>query len=113
MLFYFPLATSARVDLTELRNQVSKIKVNPRGNLWATGHFMGKKNVVDGSLLGSANQPAFGGIRSPASTQLFREMFKLTVRDQQRDVRDGAKSNELETDLVMKGLRSVAWDRRK
>ncbi|CAL1595982.1 unnamed protein product [Knipowitschia caucasica] len=44
-----PITSSMSLDLTELRNKVSNIKVNPRGNLWATGHFMGKKSVVDSS----------------------------------------------------------------
>lgn len=30
-------AAAVSFDLTELRNKVAKIKVNPRGNLWATG----------------------------------------------------------------------------
>lgn len=37
MLFNISLSTSVSFDLTELRNKVSKIKVHPRGNLWATG----------------------------------------------------------------------------
>lgn len=31
------MTSSMTLDLTELRNKISKIKVNPRGNLWATG----------------------------------------------------------------------------
>lgn len=34
---FMPLTTAVSFDLTELRNKVAKIKVNPRGNLWATG----------------------------------------------------------------------------
>uniref|UniRef100_A0A3P8VXS2 Neuromedin B n=1 Tax=Cynoglossus semilaevis TaxID=244447 RepID=A0A3P8VXS2_CYNSE len=41
------LHDAVRLDLTELRNKVAKIKVNPRGSLWATGHFMGKKSLMD------------------------------------------------------------------
>lgn len=38
LLFSFLYFTAAvSFDLTELRNKVAKIKVNPRGNLWATG----------------------------------------------------------------------------
>uniref|UniRef100_A0AAY4BNI0 Uncharacterized protein n=1 Tax=Denticeps clupeoides TaxID=299321 RepID=A0AAY4BNI0_9TELE len=33
-------AAAVSVDLTELRNKVAKIKVNPRGNLWATGESL-------------------------------------------------------------------------
>lgn len=34
---YISVTSSVSFDLTELRNKVAKIKVNPRGNLWATG----------------------------------------------------------------------------
>uniref|UniRef100_A0A4W6CG03 Neuromedin Bb n=1 Tax=Lates calcarifer TaxID=8187 RepID=A0A4W6CG03_LATCA len=54
LILYIAMASSMTLDLTELRNKVSKIKVNPRGNLWATGHFMGKKSVVDSSFMESA-----------------------------------------------------------
>lgn len=38
VLFSFmSFTTAVSFDLTELRNKVAKIKVNPRGNLWATG----------------------------------------------------------------------------
>uniref|UniRef100_A0A674PIM9 Neuromedin Bb n=1 Tax=Takifugu rubripes TaxID=31033 RepID=A0A674PIM9_TAKRU len=69
LLFSFLYFTAAvSFDLTELRNKVAKIKVNPRGNLWATGHFMGKKSVKDSPLLpppqaadAPAEQSAAGG----------------------------------------------------
>ncbi|PNI13819.1 NMB isoform 2 [Pan troglodytes] len=32
-------------DLPEPRSRASKIRVHSRGNLWATGHFMGKKSL--------------------------------------------------------------------
>ncbi|XP_063106145.1 neuromedin-B isoform X1 [Cavia porcellus] len=32
-------------DLPESRSRAGKIRVHPRGNLWATGHFMGKKSL--------------------------------------------------------------------
>ncbi|XP_051512375.1 neuromedin Ba [Myxocyprinus asiaticus] len=50
MLSNISLSTSVSLDLTELRNKVSKIKVHPRGNLWATGHFMGKKSISNSQL---------------------------------------------------------------
>uniref|UniRef100_A0A3Q1EQR4 Neuromedin Bb n=1 Tax=Acanthochromis polyacanthus TaxID=80966 RepID=A0A3Q1EQR4_9TELE len=53
LLSYITMTTSMTLDLTELRNKVSKLKVNPKGNLWATGHFMGKKSVVDDSFMES------------------------------------------------------------
>ncbi|KAK2842262.1 hypothetical protein Q5P01_012462 [Channa striata] len=54
LVAYVATTSSMTLDLTELRNKVAKIKVNPRGNLWATGHFMGKKSVVDSSFMESA-----------------------------------------------------------
>ncbi|TRY58287.1 hypothetical protein DNTS_031054 [Danionella cerebrum] len=57
MLFNISLSTSVSLDLTELRNKVSKIKVHPRGNLWATGHFMGKKSISSSQLQDSGFPP--------------------------------------------------------
>ncbi len=34
---FVSLTAAVSFDLTELRNKVAKIKLNPRGNLWATG----------------------------------------------------------------------------
>ncbi|XP_040824407.1 neuromedin-B [Ochotona curzoniae] len=47
-------------DLPESRGRAIKNRVYPRGNLWATGHFMGKKSL---ELAG----PAPLGTVSPAS----------------------------------------------
>ncbi|TNN28610.1 Neuromedin-B [Liparis tanakae] len=58
LVSYFAMTSSMTLDLTELRNKVSKIKLNPRGSLWATGHFMGKKSVMDSSLMKSAFEDA-------------------------------------------------------
>uniref|UniRef100_A0A8C2X996 Uncharacterized protein n=1 Tax=Cyclopterus lumpus TaxID=8103 RepID=A0A8C2X996_CYCLU len=54
LVSYIAMTSSMTLDLTERRNEVSKIKLNPKWNLWATGHFMGKKSVVDSSLMKSA-----------------------------------------------------------
>uniref|UniRef100_A0AAQ4QKK2 Neuromedin-B n=1 Tax=Gasterosteus aculeatus aculeatus TaxID=481459 RepID=A0AAQ4QKK2_GASAC len=54
LVYYIAMTSSMTPDLTELRNKVSKIKMTPRGNLWATGHFMGKKSVMDSPLMKSA-----------------------------------------------------------
>ena len=42
---YIAVTSSMTLDLTELRNKISKIKVNPRGNLWATGK---RNNTLSG-----------------------------------------------------------------
>ncbi|XP_062245902.1 neuromedin Ba [Platichthys flesus] len=65
LISYFAMASSMTLDLTELRNKGLKLKVNPRTNLWATGHFMGKKSVVDGSFLESA----FEDVNVPAEVR--------------------------------------------
>uniref|UniRef100_A0A4W4FJX9 Neuromedin-B n=1 Tax=Electrophorus electricus TaxID=8005 RepID=A0A4W4FJX9_ELEEL len=57
MSSYIPISTSVSLDLNELRNKLSKIKANPRGNLWATGHFMGKKSFSDSQVVDS--QPTY------------------------------------------------------
>ncbi len=44
--FYISIASSVSLDLTELRNKVAKIKVNPRGNLWATGEMHTRLIIV-------------------------------------------------------------------
>lgn len=48
------MAAAMTLDLTELRNKVSKLKVNPRGNLWATGekfnYYVGKVVHVCGNV---------------------------------------------------------------
>uniref|UniRef100_A0A3B5BJM5 Uncharacterized protein n=1 Tax=Stegastes partitus TaxID=144197 RepID=A0A3B5BJM5_9TELE len=45
LISYVTMTTSMTLDLTELRNKVSKLKVNPRGNLWATGKTI--KNALN------------------------------------------------------------------
>ncbi|CAB1458905.1 unnamed protein product [Pleuronectes platessa] len=65
LISYFAMASSMTLDLTELRNKGLKLKVNPRANLWATGHFMGKKSVVDGSFMESA----FEDVNVPAEVR--------------------------------------------
>uniref|UniRef100_A0A672JTH5 Neuromedin Bb n=1 Tax=Salarias fasciatus TaxID=181472 RepID=A0A672JTH5_SALFA len=89
MLFSFVSFTAAvSFDLTELRNKVAKIKVNPRGNLWATGHFMGKKSVVDSPLLPSAGDQAAGALEvslpaeQSALQQLFQEFLRVALQAQ-------------------------------
>ncbi|XP_054444573.1 neuromedin-B isoform X2 [Pteronotus mesoamericanus] len=58
LLFALLAASAASLswDLPEPRGRASKIRVHPRGNLWATGHFMGKKSLKPPSppLLGAA-----------------------------------------------------------
>ncbi|XP_005077874.1 neuromedin-B isoform X1 [Mesocricetus auratus] len=61
-------------DLPEPRSRASKIRVHPRGNLWATGHFMGKKSLEPPglSLVGTASPSTQRGQRLQLSHDLLR-----------------------------------------
>uniref|UniRef100_A0A8D2ZFH1 Neuromedin-B n=1 Tax=Scophthalmus maximus TaxID=52904 RepID=A0A8D2ZFH1_SCOMX len=78
LISYFAMTSSMTLDLTELRNKVSKIKVNPRGNLWATGHFMGKKSVVDGSAFEDVSVPS--GVRAVSPLHRVGDLQALLIQ---------------------------------
>ncbi|XP_038388022.1 neuromedin-B isoform X2 [Canis lupus familiaris] len=58
----------------EHRSGAIKIRVHPRGNLWATGHFMGKKSLETPSpfLLGTASHVSLRDQRLQLSHDLPR-----------------------------------------
>ncbi|XP_057350723.1 neuromedin-B isoform X1 [Manis pentadactyla] len=60
-------------DLQEPRGRAGKIRVHPRGNLWATGHFMGKKSLEapSPSFLGTAPQISLRARRLQRSHDLL------------------------------------------
>ncbi|XP_041846539.1 neuromedin Bb [Melanotaenia boesemani] len=109
VLFSFMSLTAAvSFDLTELRNKVAKIKVNPRGNLWATGHFMGKKSVMDTPLLPSPEEQVVDALEVslPAEQTALGELFQEFVRvalQTQVDAQASRSKNQ-EADLLMKIL---------
>ncbi|XP_066504454.1 neuromedin Bb [Hoplias malabaricus] len=109
VLFSFISKTSSvSLDLTELRNKVAKIKVNPRGNLWATGHFMGKKSVVD-SLF-----PPDGGALNPlqvGADDLYQEVLKTALQARLQSS-DNSSKNE-DTEVFMKILENYIQGKRK
>ncbi|XP_035015559.2 neuromedin Bb [Hippoglossus stenolepis] len=117
VLFSFMSLTAAvSFDLTELRNKVAKIKVNPRGNLWATGHFMGKKSVMDAPLMPSAEgqgqdalEVSFPGEQS-AIEELFQEFLRVALQTQV-DTQESRSKNQ-EADLLMKILGSYIQSRK-
>ncbi|XP_019935444.2 neuromedin Bb [Paralichthys olivaceus] len=115
VLFSFMSFTAAvSFDLTELRNKVAKIKVNPRGNLWATGHFMGKKSVVDAPLMPSAEgrdalEVSLPGEQS-ALEELFQEFLRVAIQTQV-DTQESRSKNQ-EADLLMKILESYIQSRK-
>ncbi|XP_008276782.1 neuromedin Bb [Stegastes partitus] len=117
VLFSVMTFTSAvSFDLTELRNKVAKIKVNPRGNLWATGHFMGKKSVMDTPLLPSAEDQGVGALEVtvPAEQNALGELFQEFLRvalQAQVDTQESRSKNQ-ESDLLMKILENYIQSRK-
>ncbi|KAG7468212.1 hypothetical protein MATL_G00140550 [Megalops atlanticus] len=119
---YISVTTSVSLDLTELRNKVAKIKVNPRGNLWATGHFMGKKSVVDSSLLASSNEPSMSAIQVALSPErqaqdlrelVTQELLKIALQAQLQDAPRKQDADDQETGLLMKILETYIGNSRK
>ncbi|XP_054627622.1 neuromedin Bb [Dunckerocampus dactyliophorus] len=111
-LLFFSLTsfTSAvSFDLTELRNKVAKIKVNPRGNLWATGHFMGKKSVMDNPLLPAEGQGE-GGVEVAlpgghgSLSELFQDFLRVAMQTQVDSQESRLKTQE--ADILMRILES-------
>ncbi|XP_038136549.1 neuromedin Bb [Cyprinodon tularosa] len=103
VLFSFmSLSAAVSFDLTELRNKVAKIKVNPRGNLWATGHFMGKKSVMETPLLPSPEEWAVDAleISLPAAQsslgELFQEFLRVALKAQVDTDESRLKNQEAE-----------------
>ncbi|XP_028443264.1 neuromedin Bb [Perca flavescens] len=115
VLFSFMSFTAAvSFDLTELRNKVAKIKVNPRGNLWATGHFMGKKSVMDAPLLPSAEGQGADALEDTAGqsalVELFQEFLKVALQAQVDTLESRTKTQE--ADMLMKILESYIQRRK-
>uniref|UniRef100_A0A1A8GZP7 Neuromedin Bb n=1 Tax=Nothobranchius korthausae TaxID=1143690 RepID=A0A1A8GZP7_9TELE len=117
VLFSFMSLTAAvSFDLTELRNKVAKIKVNPRGNLWATGHFMGKKSVMDSPLLSPPEEQGLGSLELslPADQsslgELFHEFLRVALQAQV-DTRE-SRSETQEADLLTKILENYLRSRK-
>ncbi|KAF3686232.1 Neuromedin-B Neuromedin-B-32 Neuromedin-B Precursor [Channa argus] len=117
VLFSFVSFTAAvSFDLTELRNKVAKIKVNPRGNLWATGHFMGKKSVMDTPMLPPAEGQRVDALEGahPAEQSALGELFQEFLRvalEAQVDTQERRSQNQ-EADLLMKILESYTRSRK-
>ncbi|XP_067258040.1 neuromedin Bb [Chanodichthys erythropterus] len=115
--FYISITSSVSLDLTELRNKVAKIKVNPRGNLWATGHFMGKKSVVDSERLPSEEDSTMKAIEAALSRQqvepedLYQEMLKIALQTHldSQEIRPKVPV----TAILMKILKSYIQDNKK
>ncbi|XP_029354776.1 neuromedin Bb [Echeneis naucrates] len=117
VLFSFvSFTTAVSFDLTELRNKVAKIKVNPRGNLWATGHFMGKKSVMEPPLLPSAEGQGADPLEVtlPGEQRVLQELFQEFLRvalQAQADPQESL-SKKQDVDLLMKILESYIQSRK-
>uniref|UniRef100_A0A8C8M663 Neuromedin Bb n=1 Tax=Oncorhynchus tshawytscha TaxID=74940 RepID=A0A8C8M663_ONCTS len=110
---YISVTTSVSFDLTELGNKVAKIKVNQRGNLWATGHFMGKKSVMDSPLLQSPDGQsvdAFEVALSPEQNGMGN-LFKMCCGSRCKP--NSEMTQRTETGLLMKILESYIQNNRK
>ncbi|XP_052615989.1 neuromedin-B isoform X2 [Peromyscus californicus insignis] len=64
-------------DLPEPRSRASKIRVHPRGNLWATGHFMGKKSLEPPSLSLVGTAPP--NTQRDQSLQLSHDLLRILL----------------------------------
>ncbi|XP_040059665.1 neuromedin Bb [Gasterosteus aculeatus] len=117
LLSFVSCTGSVSLDLAELRNKVAKIKVNPRGNLWATGHFMGKKSVMDAPLLPPAQGPADDDaleLSLPVEQSALLELFHHFLRgalQAQVDTRERSSDSQ-EADMLMKILESYIQRRK-
>ncbi|XP_052416006.1 neuromedin Bb [Carassius gibelio] len=112
--FYISVASSVSLDLTELRNKVAKIKVNPRGNLWATGHFMGKKSVVDSEQLPTEDDSTMKAALNPQQVEpadLYQEILRIALQTHldSQEIRPKVP----ETAILMKILGSYIQDNKK
>ncbi|XP_052437911.1 neuromedin-B-like [Carassius gibelio] len=110
MLFNISLSTAVSLDLTELRNKVSKIKVHPRGNLWATGHFMGKKSISSSQFQDSqfsSKRPRNTLRESEDLRELItQEVLKVALQAQLEDPKRTRDVYNQDTDFMVKLLKS-------
>ncbi|XP_065139179.1 neuromedin Ba [Paramisgurnus dabryanus] len=119
MLFNISLSTSVSLDLTELRNKVSKFKVHPRGNLWATGHFMGKKSISNSQLLDNSSSSGSKRfrIRSASSETedlrelISQEVLKVALQAELQDPKGTQDLHNQDTDFLMKLLKNYTKER--
>ncbi|XP_026072747.1 neuromedin-B-like [Carassius auratus] len=115
--FYISIASSVSLDLSQLRNKVAKIKVNPRGSLWATGHFMGKKSVVDSERLPTEDDSTMKAVEAALNPQqvepadLFQEMLRIALQTRLDSPEIRAKVPG--TAILMKILDSYIQDNKK
>ncbi|XP_027707284.1 neuromedin-B [Vombatus ursinus] len=73
-LAFLSSTSTLSLDFAEHQNKAAKIKIHPRGNLWATGHFMGKKSVepLAFSSPGTASRATLEEMKDQLSHELVR-----------------------------------------
>ncbi|XP_036590244.1 neuromedin-B [Trichosurus vulpecula] len=76
-LAFLSSTSTLSLDFAEHRNKAAKIKIHPRGNLWATGHFMGKKSVEPLALSspGRASRITLEEMKDRLSHELVRILW--------------------------------------
>ncbi|XP_036909445.1 neuromedin-B isoform X3 [Sturnira hondurensis] len=120
ILLFALLAASAASfswDLPEPRSRANKIRVHPRGNLWATGHFMGKKSVKPPSppLLGTAPHLSLRDPRLQLSHDLLRILLLRKALGTSPGgppprTQEAAGANAAEVMMLMKKMRPRGLD---
>ncbi|XP_056622413.1 neuromedin Ba [Triplophysa dalaica] len=122
MLSNVSLSTSVSLDLTELRNKVSKIKVHPRGNLWATGHFMGKKSISNSQLQEtSLSSESMRNIEQQSVSPdgetedlrelITQEVLKVALKAKLQDRKGTQDAYNQDSDFLMKLLKNYTAKR--
>ncbi|XP_058398497.1 neuromedin-B isoform X1 [Diceros bicornis minor] len=104
-------------DLPEPRSRVSKIRGRPRGNLWATGHFMGKKSLEppSPSPLGTAPHISLRDQRLQLSHDLLRilllkKALGLSLGSPGPRTQEAASANAAEVMPLMRKTRRHGLD---
>ncbi|PWA29179.1 hypothetical protein CCH79_00006170 [Gambusia affinis] len=98
-LVFMSLSAGDSISLTERGSKVTKFKVTPKGNLWATGHFMGKKSVMDTPLLRSPEDQGVNPVELsfPAEqTSLVQEFLRVALKAQMDTEESRLKDQEAE-----------------
>ncbi|KFW81152.1 hypothetical protein N305_12701, partial [Manacus vitellinus] len=77
------LGPAVHLDFAEHRSQAAKIKVNPRGNLWATGGGHGGGEATCTRIPArQVRHPCVAGVASPAPLPaLLEDMMELLTRE--------------------------------
>ncbi|XP_058592469.1 neuromedin-B [Neofelis nebulosa] len=105
-------------DSPEPRSRASKIRVHPRGNLWATGHFMGKKSLETPSpfLSGTAPHISLRDQRRQLSHDLprillLKKVLGMSLSSPAPHPQEAAGASGAEVTPLMRKIRRRGLDR--